>query len=84
GEQGVPSLGWNAVTVPGAVSAWVELHARFGRLPFAALFERAIDYGRNGFPVSPTIAKQWAAQVSLLEGQPGFGEAFLPDGRAPR
>ncbi len=26
----VPARGWNSVTVPGAVSAWVELHAKFG------------------------------------------------------
>lgn len=84
GGQDVPTVGWNSVTVPGAVSAWVELHARFGRLPFAALFEPAIDYGRNGFVVSPMIARQWAAQVSLLAAQPGFSAAFLPNGRAPR
>ena len=80
----VPARGWNSVTVPGAVSAWVELHAKFGRLPFARLFEPAIGYGRNGFLVSPTIAAQWAAQVPALRSQPGFAEAFLPDGRAPR
>lgn len=84
GGNGVPALGWNSVTVPGAVSAWVELHAKFGKLPFQRLFEPAISYGRNGFPVSPTIAKQWAAQVPLFKSQPGFAEAFLPAGRAPR
>lgn len=36
GGNAVPVLGWNSVTVPGAVSAWVELHARFGRLPLRA------------------------------------------------
>src|SRR5262245_32525497 len=41
----VPALGWNSVTVPGAVGAWVDLHARFGKLPFARLFEPAINYG---------------------------------------
>lgn len=61
--QRVPVRGWNSVTVPGAVSAWVELHANFGKLPFDKLFERAIGYGRDGFLVSPTIAGQWAAQV---------------------
>jgi gamma-glutamyltranspeptidase/glutathione hydrolase len=81
--QGVPTRGWNSVTVPGAVSAWVELHAKFGKLPFARLFEPAIGYGRDGFLVSPTIARQWAAQVPDLKSQPGFAEAFLPDGRAP-
>jgi gamma-glutamyltranspeptidase/glutathione hydrolase len=84
GPDGVPAAGWNSVTVPGAVSAWVELHARFGRLPFERLFEPAISYGRNGFLVSPTIAGQWAAQVPLYRDQPGFAEAFLPGGRAPK
>ncbi len=84
GGNAVPTLGWNSVTVPGAVSAWAELHAKFGKLPFEKLFKPAISYGRNGFLVSPTIAEQWAAQVPLFKDQPGFGEAFLPAGRAPK
>ena len=83
GGAGVPALGWNSVTVPGAVSAWVELHAKFGKLPFERLFEPAVAYGRNGFLVSPTIAEQWAAQVPLFQAQPGFAETFMPAGRAP-
>jgi gamma-glutamyltranspeptidase/glutathione hydrolase len=84
GGKGVPALGWNSVTVPGAVSAWVELHAKFGKLPFERLFEPAISYGRNGFLVSPTVAEQWAAQVPLFKTQPGFADAFMPGGRAPK
>jgi len=84
GGKGVPALGWNSVTVPGAVSAWVELHAKFGKLPFEMLFEPAISYGRNGFLVSPTVAEQWAAQVPLFKTQPGFADAFMPGGRAPK
>src|SRR5256714_1285416 len=34
----MPLRGWPSVTVPGAVSAWVELSARFGKLPFEQLF----------------------------------------------
>src|SRR6201991_4696161 len=79
----VPMRGWNSVTVPGAVSAWTELHARFGKLPFARVFEPAIGYGRKGFLVSPTVAAQWAGQGPELRSQPGFAEAFLPGGRAP-
>jgi gamma-glutamyltranspeptidase/glutathione hydrolase len=82
--NGVPQRGWNSVTVPGAVSAWAELHAKFGGLPFTRLFGPAIDYGRNGFLISPTISAQWAAQVAELRTQPGFVEAFLPGGRAPK
>jgi gamma-glutamyltranspeptidase/glutathione hydrolase len=83
-EGKVPVRGWNSVSVPGAVAAWVDLHAKFGKLPFEKLFEAAIRYGREGFMVSPTIAKQWAAQVPELKSQPGFAEAFLPGGRSPQ
>ena len=55
----MPSLGWDAVTVPGAVSAWVELSSRFGRLPFAQLFEDAIHYASSGFHVGPKTGVPW-------------------------
>ena len=84
GQKAMPVRGWNTVSVPGCVSAWVELHAKWGRLPFERLFERAIRYGRDGFLVSPTIAGQWAKQVPELKAQPGFAEAFLADGRPPQ
>jgi gamma-glutamyltranspeptidase/glutathione hydrolase len=84
GKTAMPVRGWDTVTVPGCVSAWVELHAKFGKLPFKKLFEQAIEYGRKGFLVSPTIAGQWAAQVAELKVQPGFAGAFLPDGNPPK
>ena len=84
GKTAMPARGWDAVTVPGCVSAWVELHGKFGKLPFRKHFEQAIRYGREGFLVSPTIAGQWQAQVDKLKDLPGFAQAFLPGGRAPR
>jgi gamma-glutamyltranspeptidase/glutathione hydrolase len=84
GKAAMPQRGWDTVTVPGAVSAWVELHGKFGKLPFRKLFEPAIRYGREGFLVSPTIAGQWQAQIEKLKDEPGFAQAFLPGGRAPR
>jgi gamma-glutamyltranspeptidase/glutathione hydrolase len=84
GWKSVPQRGWNSVSVPGCVSAWVEMHQRWGKLPFEKLFERAIHYGREGFLVSPTIAAQWEKQVPELKSQPGFADAFLPDGRPPK
>lgn len=83
GYGSMPTEGWDSVTVPGAVSAWAALSERFGRLPFAALFEPAIAYASRGFLVSPTVARQWQAQLPRLAGQPGFAAAFLPGGRAP-
>jgi gamma-glutamyltranspeptidase/glutathione hydrolase len=83
GQLVMPDRGWDAVTVPGAVSAWSALSRRFGRLPFAALAEPAIAYARQGFPVSPIIARQWALGAARLGAQPGFADCFMPQGRAP-
>ncbi len=79
----MPRRGWDSVTVPGAVSAWVDLSARFGKLPFADLFEPAIKYASDGYMVSPTISRLWAKQAPELEDQPGYAQAFLPNGRPP-
>ena len=83
GQKAMPTRGWNTVTVPGCVSGWHMLSKRFGRLPFEKLFEPAIGYGRDGFLVSPTIARQWALQAKELHLQPGYAEAFMPNGRPP-
>ena len=53
GRASMPLWGWDAVTVPGAVSAWAALSERFGVLPFTQLFEPAIRYADEGFLVSP-------------------------------
>jgi gamma-glutamyltranspeptidase/glutathione hydrolase len=83
GKTAMPTRGWDAVTVPGAVSAWAALSGRFGKLPFADLFEPAIRYAADGYLVSPTIARLWAKQVPDLKDVPGFAEHFMPRGRAP-
>ncbi|HVF10675.1 MAG TPA: gamma-glutamyltransferase family protein [Abditibacteriaceae bacterium] len=80
----MPVLGWNSVTVPGAVSAWVALSHRFGRLPFEELFEPAVAYAASGFLVSPIIAQQWQGAVAEYQDYPDFAATFLPEGRAPR
>src|SRR5262245_61750660 len=84
GRTAMPARGWDSVSVPGAVSAWVELSKKFGKLPFKRLFEPAIHYAAKGFPVSPFVAERWDPQVPELREQPGFARAFLPGGRSPR
>jgi len=84
GQKSMPAAGWDSVTIPGVVSAWVALSSRFGRLPFAELFSAAIGYAENGFLISPTVARQWQMQAPQLMDQPGFAQAFLPGGRAPQ
>ncbi len=83
GAASMPELGWDSVTVPGAVSAWAALARRFGRLPLPVLAEPAIRYARHGFLVSPLIAQLWRRAPERFADQPGFAEAFLPGGRPP-
>ncbi|MGY2048351.1 gamma-glutamyltransferase family protein [Methylobacterium sp. JK268] len=80
-----PMRGWDSVTVPGAVAAWVALSERFGRLPFADLMEPAIEIAERGYLAPIVVQQKWAAAARLpdLAGQPGFAETFLPRGRAP-
>jgi gamma-glutamyltranspeptidase/glutathione hydrolase len=84
GKESMPQRGWDAVTVPGAVSGWAELSGRFGRLPFEKLFEPAIRYASEGFHITPLTARAWARSEQVFRGQAGFAQAFLPGGRAPR
>jgi gamma-glutamyltranspeptidase/glutathione hydrolase len=84
GQRKMPALGWDAVTVPGAVSGWVALAQRFGSLPLSTLLAPAINYARDGFAVTPQIAELWAEAPARFRAFPDFARTFLPDGRAPR
>jgi len=79
-----PKRGIDAVTVPGAVAAWVALSERFGRLPFADLLEPAIEMAERGYLLPVVVQQKWAAATPELCDLPGFAQAFLPWGRAPR
>ncbi|MFD0981908.1 gamma-glutamyltransferase family protein [Tropicimonas aquimaris] len=81
--DGMPEIGVDTVTVPGAVSAWVALAERFGTLDLATVLAPAIHYAEEGFIVSPVIGTLWAKYAEPLSGQPGFAETFMPGGRAP-
>lgn len=79
----IPSLGPLPVSVPGCVDGWFEMHGRFGKLPMDRVLKPAIDYARDGFPVSELIAYYWSRSEGLAR-YPGFAETFLPGGKAPR
>ena len=83
GRDAMPTSGWDAVTVPGAVSAWVALHERFGRLPLGTVLAPAIAYARDGFLVSPITAALWSRARATHGQRADFAAAFLPDGRSP-
>src|SRR5690606_29405650 len=73
----VPSRGWSSVTVPGALDAYAQLVARFGRRSLAGALAPAIDAARDGFEGTPVVARDWAAAREVLESGHGM-EPFLP------
>ena len=51
----IPPFGPLPVTVPGAVAGWAALHKRFGSKSFEELFNNAIYYADNGFPITEVV-----------------------------
>lgn len=84
GRDSMPLLGWDSVTVPGAVASWVELSSRFGRLGFSDLLQPAITLARDGFHVAPITAAAWAKGLETRRDFPEFVRHFSIEGRAPR
>ena len=81
GHGFVPSVGGWAVTVPGAVAAWHDLHRRFGRLPWTTLLEPAVESATDGAAVGATGSRLWAGARNRLDAA---GEAlYFPGGTAP-
>ncbi|MDC6354483.1 MULTISPECIES: gamma-glutamyltransferase [unclassified Robiginitalea] len=80
----VPFSGPLPVTVPGCVDGWFALHKKFGELPMKEILQPAIDYGREGFPVSEVIAYEMERSYAYSQDQPGFAETYMPNGRPPK
>ncbi len=90
GLTAMPQAGWLPVTVPGAPAAWRDLHERFGKLPFAKLFEPAISYAEHGFPVAPITAMAWNGAYRTYSERnngpefAGWFSTFAPNGKVPQ
>ena len=90
GRADIPYRGALSVSVPGAVDGWFELHARFGKLPMKEILAPAINYAKQGFPVTQFIAHDWKtsageiiASKAEIEELDNFNKAFMIGGRAP-
>lgn len=83
GLERMPGNGPLTWTVPGAVDGWDQLLKRFGTMSFAQVLAPAIDYARDGFPVSEVISRDWARNARALAEWPTTAATYLPGGRAP-
>ena len=79
----IPPYGPLPVTVPGAVAGWKALHSKFGSLNFELLFNDAINYAENGFPVTELIAYYLSRSSEVFKDYPNFMKIWMPNGKTP-
>lgn len=85
----MPMHGWTPTMVPGAPKTWARLNGRFGRLPLTDVAAPAVDYAREGYPVSANLAKMWGFAVrrylDICKGAEfdAWFRTFAKEGKAP-
>jgi len=79
----IPLYGPLTWTVPGCVDGWFALHGRFGRISMADLLAPAVRHAKDGFELTPVIARMWSQAADRLNADPGARNTFLFDGRPP-
>src|SRR5437016_5566590 len=86
GMREIPLRGFlpATLTIPGAVASWCAAHEEYGRLPLAHDLAAAIEYAREGYPVTGRLAR-W---IEMCAGENALNAQalalFVPDGVAPR
>ncbi|MGX5914242.1 gamma-glutamyltransferase [Aliidiomarina sp. Khilg15.8] len=76
-------VGGRSVGVPGIVDGLDRAHQRWGRLPWADLFNDAIDHAEQGFMVSPRLQKLLEMDINPGLQQAGAArDYFFPSGEA--
>jgi len=79
----MPEAGIDTVTVPGAVAGWSALHGRFGKLAWKEVFQPAIFYAEQGYPVPELIAGFWGAAADAVSHDSESRRVYLPGGKPP-
>ena len=82
GIDKIPPFGPLPVTVPGAVAGWTALHKRFGKTPFDELFNNAIYYADNGFPITEVVGYYLQLSSERYKNYPNFKDVWMPNGKA--
>ncbi|MHC4580146.1 MAG: gamma-glutamyltransferase family protein, partial [Planctomycetota bacterium] len=77
----IPIYGPLSWSVPGCVSGWAALQEKLGRFNLASTLEAPISYAREGFVVSPVIARSWSFNTT---DDPGLARTFMPGGKSIR
>ena len=74
-------VGGRSVGTPGTPRLLEVAHARYGKLPWKALFEPAIELAEKGFPVSPRFAKLVGEDKGLADEPAARAYFFDAEGK---
>ena len=77
-ENGAASAG-----IPGLPAGLVHVAHKYGRLPLSKSLAPAIRLARNGFPVYPRLANEYANRKPVMERYAATRAVYLADGDAP-
>ena len=69
--------------IPGACGGWLAALERYGSMDAAAVFQPAIEYAEQGFPLTVNNAYFTEFNVQEMLRYPSTAETYLPHGRAP-
>src|SRR5437762_5793630 len=83
GVKGVPNAGVNAATVPGAISGYDALLARFGTVGFKETFERAARLADEGWGLAERRHSDLKGATNGLRNDSDSKETFLVIGETP-
>lgn len=72
-----------SIAVPGAVKGYLELHAKYGKLPRARVLAPAIRAATQGFVITPKYRDLVGKREACLQGNAEAARIFLKNGTAP-
>lgn len=84
GFKQMPQRAIHSVTVPGAVHGWSTLLSGYGTMPLSKVLRAAIQYSKEGFPVTELTAEAWRESEAMLKSDEGGMANYLASGRPPQ